>query len=403
MSGNLAPAFELLINGSTPLPSGYMALISGVTVDSTVDGADELVITAQAYNPTGKPGSRWAFVGESILAPGNLVIVRAGYVDGTGLVALQRFRLIGEDTSYSAGGAPTVKIRGYSAEARLGETTTARAWEGPIADSDIVAELAEEHGLTVDGDSLVATDTRDAGRIKPKGDSDLVFLRRLAVANGYGPPLVRYSEDLDADVLFFRPQTTGESLTFTHDVVEAEADLASGNLLTFQANLDLHGVPTSVEVTGWDPVTQEPVVVIMAIADAGQDPMILTGDAASRAGYELKSGPEFQVRALSDSDDPRTEIVEAVAVPTVTTVEEATAWATRWVKLRAMAFLTGSATILGNPKVWAGQVHTFQGLAPTHTGLWEVLGARHTFTASGYAVSMDLARVLEDSAEPEEA
>lgn len=401
MAGNLAPSWDLVINGSKSIPSGIRALIESVTVDATVDGADEITIRGKAYDPAGKAGERWALVGTSLLAPGNYVTAYGGYTDGADvLTCLQRFRLVAEDVDYQAGSIPTVTIRGYSAEARLAEHTDARAWEGPIADSAIVQEIADEHGLTVD---LEATADRDAGRVKAKGESDLVFLRKLATANGYGPPVIRYDEDADADVLTFKAQAvdTSEALTFTHDPVEAEADLQAGNLLAFRASLDLHGVPTSVVVGGFDPDLQTPVVVTMKITDPGQEPMIQVGDDA--APYLFHGAGEFQAKALADSDDPRDELIEALALPsTVVTVEDAVDWATRWIKLRAAAFLTGTATVLGNPKVWIGQVHNFEGLAPTHAGLWEVLGARHVFTAQGYTTSMDLARILEEAAEPEE-
>lgn len=398
---SLAPAWDLMINGATLLPSGVKALIESVSVDANVDGADELVIVAKAYNPTGLPGERWALVGSTLLAPGNLATVYAGYADGDLPVALQRFRMVAEEVDYNAGDVPTVTFRGYSAAARLGEHTDARAWEGPISDSAIVEEIAAEHGLTVD---VEATPTRDKGRHKKRGTSDLAFIRQLAVANGYGPPVVRYDEAADADILTFKAQTvdTSTALTFTHDPVEAEADVASGNLIRFRASLDLHGVPTQIVVGGFDPETQTPVVVTMKITDAGQDPVILTGTKAKP--YKFKGASEFQAKALADSDDPRKDVIETIALPsTVITVEDAVDWATRWVKLRAQAFLTGEAVILGNPSVWIGQVHTFQGLAPSHVGFWEVLGCRHTFDGNGYTTALELGRILEDAAEPEEA
>jgi len=401
MPGNLAPTWDLIVNGSKLVPDGIKALISTVEVDATVDGADELTIKGAAYDPTGTAAERWALVGSTILAPGNMVTVYGGYSDGDDLpTCLQRFRLVSLDVDYGEG-VPKVTIRGYSAEARLAEYTEARAWEGPVADSTIVQELADEHGITVD---LETADERDEGRIKPRGTSDLAFLRQLATANGYGPPVVRYDEDADADVLAFKPQEVDSSsaYTFTHDPTIAEADRSTGNLLRFRASLDLHGVPTKLVVGGFDPDTQEPVVVTVQVSDAGQDPVILTGEDA--ADYEIKGAGEFQARALADSDDPRSELTEALALPsTVVTVEDAVDYATRWAKLRWAAFQTGEATILGHPKVWIGQVHNFDGLAPIHVGLWEVLGARHTFTAQGYTTSLDVARVLEDQAEPEEA
>ena len=401
MSANLAPTWDLMINGSKLLPDGMKALVTGLVVDSTVDGADQLTITAHAYSPTAAPGDRWAMAGSSLLAAGNTVVVWVGYHDGADLpTALQRFRLVAEDIAYQ-GGIPVVTIRGYSAEARLGEYTEARAWEGPIADSDIAQEIAEDHGLEFE---IEATDSRDQDRHKPRGESDLVFLRKLATANGYGPPIVRYDADADVDRLYFAPTEadTSAALTFIHDPTEAEAELGSGSCLTFRASLDLHGVPTTIVVGGFDPDLQTPIVVTMKVADAGQEPMILVGDDA--APYELHGAGEYQAKALADSDDPRDELIESMALPsTIVDVEGAADWATRWVKLRAAAFLTGRATILGNPLVWAGQVHDFQGLAPHHVGLWEVMAAKHVLNGQGYTVALDLARVLEDANEPEEA
>jgi len=402
MPENLAPTWDVVINGSIPLPEGVRALVQSLEVEASVDGSDELTIKALAYDPTGTVGARWAIVGSTLLAPGNFLTVYAGYQDGAGLKCLQRFRVVSQEVDYQAGNVPTVTIRAYSSLSRLAEATDARAWEGPIADSTIVQELAEAHGLELDADP---TEERTKGRVKPRGESDLLFIRKLAVAAGYGPPVVRWDDDRKVDVLTFKAQyvDTSKALTFTLDPVEAGADLASGNLLSFRAALDLHGVPTHILVMGWDPAAQAPVVVTMAIGAEGQDPVILTGDQAK--GYGItKGGSAFQAKALADSDDPRDRKLETLALPsTVDTVEDAIRWATRWINLRNAAFLTGEATILGHPDVWTGQVHRFQGLAEIHVGLWELLTARHRFGPGGYTVSLDLGRVLEDQSEPEEA
>lgn len=401
-TGNLAPTWELLINGSEYLPAKYKALIETVTVDATIDGADQILIKAKAYNTTGSPGERWAFVGQTILAPGNLVTVLAGYSDGIPLQALQRFRIIADDTDYSAGAVPTITIRGYSGEASMATYTEPRKWKGPIADSDIVAEIAAEYGMGIASET---TDTRDRGRVKKKGMSDLEFLQALAWANGYGPPVVRYDTDLDTDVLYFQPDnlTEDDGLTFAHDPFVAGRSDPSGSLRKFRATLDLHGVPTKIQVTGWDVANQEPIVVTMEIADGGQDPVILTGSAATRAGYKVRSGSEMQVRALRDGEDPREDRIEAVAVPHIQTVDEAVAYGTRWIKARNQAFLTGRGTLTGNPKVWIRQVHNLQGMAEIHNGLWYFTGVKHVFSASGYTTAFDCDRVLEDSTPPTEA
>lgn len=404
MATNLAPYFRLRINGSTELPAGYYALIQSLTVEASQDGADELVIRALARDPGGKPGSSYRFLGEQVLAPGNLVTVEAGYADGDPAVVLQRFRIHAEAADYPASGPPTVEIRGYSAAARLGEYTRARTWKGPIADSQIAQELAEAHGIAVTVDSLWPTDERKAGRVKAQGTSDLVFLQQLAVANGFGPPLIRYDAARDLDVLYFRPQQVDRAaaLSLVYDPAEAGGSMATGNLISFAPELDLHGVPTRVEITGWDPAAQAPIVVVMELGEAGQEPTVLTGEATAAAGYKITSGSQMQARALTDAQDPEGARTEAVAIPSVTTTEEAKAWATRWIKLRNAAFLVSRARTVGIPSLWTAQVHEVKGVASTHAGLWEVIRVSHQFSASGYGCDLDLARVLEDGAEPAE-
>lgn len=392
-----APAWDLKINGTAELSPELRSLVRSISVDAAADEADELLIVATAYRPTGTVADRWAWVGQRTLAPGNLVTVYAGY--GTELTALQRFRIVGERVVYGGDG-PTVEIRGLSAAARLAEYTQPRAWEGPISDGQIVEDIAADHGLTVD---IEATPERTDGRIKPRGESDLVFLRRLCVANGYGPPSVRYDADSDADVLSFRPQVldTAAAVTFVHDPALAGAD-GPGTCLDFSAQLDLHGVPSGIAVGGFDPTTQEPFVVTLAVTADGQDPVVLT-DPDDVAPYELTGGPQLQARALADSADPRADLVESVTLPaTVATVDDAVVWAQRWVALRARAFLTGDATVLGDPALWVGQIHNFIGLAPTHEGLWEVTACRHDLGSGGYRTHLGLARVLTDQTEPTE-
>ncbi len=398
----LAPTWELLINGAAALSPGYRALIRSITVDADVDGAAELLIEADAWDPVDQC---FRLAGENVLAPGNLITVRLGYA-GEDLVNVQRFRVVREETIYPENGTPNVRITAYSAETALGEATEPRSWPSPSTDSEIVRELAEAAGLTVTADSLEDTPERQASRVKAKGTSDLVFLQSLAVANGYGAPLVRYDPDLDADVLYFRPLKVDPAaeLTLTYNVHLAGSALGSGNLLSFNPTLDLHGVPTAVEVTGWDADKQEAIVVIMRIEDAGQDPTILTGADADqyRKAYKIKGGSEMRARALQDGKAASAERTEYLAVPHLRTVEDAVAWATRWIDTRNRAFLVANATTLGIPTLWPGQVHQVDGVADSHAGLWHVSGVKHAISGSGYRCDLALERVLVDAAQPTE-
>ncbi len=397
MADTFAPNWDLLINGGKKLSAMHRAAIDTITFDADTHGSDEIIITASAWDTFGR---RFLFVGEGLLAPGNYVVLYLGY--GVDLVAVQRFKMLVEKTNYR--GQATVTMHGYSAEHRLAEFNEARAWEGPISDSDIVRELADAHGLTYTDDTVETTAERDQGRTKAKGTSDLEFLHQLAVANNYGAPTVLYDEGTDSDVMWFRTTTLDpeNEITFTWNPAIAESDLRSGDLSSFDPTLDLHGVPTIVEVSGWDTDAQVAVVVRMSIADVGQDPLILLGEAVDAAGYEIQSGSGMQAKALAEGDDPASDKIESFSVPHITNVDQAVAWATAWITTRNQAFLTARSAGPGVAKLYPGQIHTVEGVAPVHVGRWECLGARHTISSSGYQSRADWGRVLEGAPAPAE-
>lgn len=394
-----APTWELRINGKR-FPSGLKPMVREVRVEATTDGADQLVIEADAYDSVGR---QYRIGGQDVLGPGNSVVVRMGYVDGGGVSALQRFRIVREEPHYPAAGHPWVRFVGYSAEHRLVEVTKARTYPSSISDSEIVRELAEEVGLRTTADSLRATPARTGrSRIKPKGTTDWSFLQSLAALNDYGPPTVRYSEALDADVLYFRPTALADQpdrFRFLYDV-RTDRTAEVGHLRSFDAQISIAGVPTSVRVTGWDPATQAAVTVEVELTGDAQGRVIYEG-AAPKNVTAPRSGSGLQVEVLSTAPDVgEGSKDERLYVGTVDTTESAASFARRWIATRNRAYATARATVTGDPRIWIGQVHTFDGLAPAHTGLWEVVRAVHRMqTGSGYVVDLDLVRVLEETPE----
>lgn len=400
MADTFAPNWDLqLATGEYLSATGYLPLVNSVTVDATIDGADELVIEAVARDPI---EGLYRFMGEALLAPGNTVVVFMGY--GYNLTALQRFTIVAEEGNYPDGGVPTVTIRGYSAEHRLGQATIERNYKAPTSAAEVAQALADEHGLVWDSDTIEDTPPSDTGWTKPKGTSDLVFLQQLAVNSEFGPPVVRYDADRDADVLYFKATKVDPAaiLTLVYNPHDAGADLPSGTLRSFQPSIDLSGVPTKVQISGWDVVKQEAVVVIMELTDDGQEVQILTGKAASAAGYKIKSASGMVVQQLEGGNDPAKDKSVHIPLPQVTSADQAVAFGTAWLRTLNAAAMTGRGTLVGDQSVWVGQVHDYQGLADTHNGKWEVVGCKHTIDGSGYRTDVDVVRVLEDMAEPTE-
>ena len=397
----LGPYWDLHVNGD-PLPAETRALVLSMVVDATVGGADELVIRARALDSTSTtPGSRYRLVNDNALGLGNEVVAFGGYADGE-VVALQRFRIMRHEPQFPAGGSPTITIRGYSAEHRLVEHTEARAFDLGVADSEIVREIAEEHGLTITADSLEDSEAASRVRVKKAGTTDWQFVQQLAVANDYGPPYVRYDEGLDADVLYFRTTSLvnqTEVATFVYDPAEAGSNEPSGTLWTFNPSLSLAGVPTQIMVIGWDPVAQEPVIVTLEITAGGLSPItIKQGDVADVSEY-VRSGAQLQVTILDNAPNAEPSKREVIVSDLVDTTDSAIAFANRWFRTRLQAFSVARARTVGFERLWVAQLHRFEGLPAMFAGLYEVLGCKHVFDSNGYRCELDLARVVEEDAE----
>lgn len=393
-----APAWDLRVGGVS-LGERYRRLITRIRVEATLDGADELTIEASAWD---EDANQPAILGETILGVGNQVVLYLGY--GDNLHALQRFRLVREEARYTAGALPTVTIRGYSAAKVLVDQQKARSYTAPVADSDIATDLADGYGWAVPAQAIEATTTRQASRVKKQGTSDWEWLRQLAVANSFGPPLIRYEESLDNEVLYFRTTSLAnqtEIATFVHHPVLAGADTDYGTLLEFAPTLSLAQVPTHVEVVGWDPVKQVPVKVVMEITETGQESTVLTGQDVGKLSKPPKSGSELQVKVLSEAGS-ESEKREVLYAGHVQTTDDAVSWASRWLRTRNQAFMVARAKTIGYELLWTGQIHRFEGLAPHHAGLWEVLQVTHEISSEGYTCDLDLARVLEEAATPTE-
>lgn len=400
-----APRFRLELADGTYLTEARTRFLSSVTCKATVDGADELVIEATGWDSDNQV---YRFLGENVLQAGNRVVLWGGYRDD--LEALQAFTITRVRGNYTGDGVG-VTIVGYSAEADLVANQTHRAFAGPISDSEIVTTIADDHGiLAFVGRTLEETPERARGRVKESGTTDFEFLRKLAVANGFGPPVIRWDPDELGNVLTWRTSKLSnqdEIATFRFNPHAAgRRDAPVGTLFEFSPELSLAGVPTKLVVLGWHEEAQEPIKVVLEMTRSGQETTIYVGEDEAgpiKAPGWIKSGEQLAVTVLQEGKGKgRDSKDEVVATRTPKTPEDAVAWAERWFATRRRAFMTGRASLLAYPKLWPGQFHRFEGLAPEHNGLWEFLEVVHRFDASGYQAEASVAYVLEDAAEPDE-
>lgn len=400
-----APRFELELDTGERVSEDLKGFMSSVSVEATVDGADELKINVDAWDSIAR---RWRFSDSKVFGLGNRITVWAGY--GRDLSCLQRFRLVRHEAQYPDGGGPRLIVRGYSAEARLVDYTDKRAYPLSTSDSSIAQALADFHGLSWTPLTIPSLAPRGAGRarVKSKGDTDWAFLQQLATANGYGSPYIRYDAQKHADVLYFRPTDLAlqDSQARFH-YMPGTGGAASGTLISFNPSLSLSGVPTHVEVTGWDPKAQQPIRVIVSIDRGTQESTIIKGASVTGSEYgfdpRITSGTQLQIVALADGQEPNKKLVAMISARVPGTVADLTSWAKRWITQRNAAFMQAHGKTVGWEGHWIAQIHRYDGLADEHSGLWETKRVTHSFDSSGYWNAVDVDRVLEEANPPTES
>lgn len=388
------PRFDLEIRPDVFLGDDLMARISRMEVEATVDGADELQITAYPYDEDRKG---WLFGPGEPLAAGSEVVVWVGY--GTASWALQAFTISHRRGPTKAGEAPRLEIVGYSPESRMVAYEKPRSWKGPISDSYIVKEIADAYGFAHDATTIDETTMRLTGRTKPKGTDDWKFVRQLAYENGYGDPYVRWSPGARRYVFYWRQTSLrDQDEVATFRLVPESAPRST--LLEFDASYDLEHAPASVEVVGWDATKGEAVRIRVTYDQGDQKAVLYRGKAAAGTiDPRIRSGTQLQVATLKASGDAIGDRPEVLAVEGGASLRDAgeiEAWAKRYLQARNRGFMTADATTVGYEKAWIGQVHNFEGIQPEFAGPYEALTVRHQFKSGVYRCHWELRALIKE-------
>lgn len=393
------PRWELEIAPGQFLSPALKSMIGRVTVEATVDGADELQVEARSWDEV---RARYLWQPGEPLGSGSAVVVWGGY--GRSFAPLQRFVIPRRGTREDAGGASKKQIVGYSAEASLVAWEGSRVFGTDTTDGQIAAAIARDHGFYTDATTVDDTPARSHARVKKKGTSDWDFLRGLAFSNGLGSPWVRWDPVRGANVLYWRKtrlEDQAEMITFRL----RRTDGLPSTLLKFSMDYSTADVPTAVEVSGWDPVRGEPMRVVVTIDSPGQSPGLYTGRPAGPVSAAIKSGTQLQIANLSASGELIKDQREVVGLEggAPRTEAELKAWAERWLETRNRAFVQGDAVTVGYELGWIGQLHRFEGVDPEFAGLYEAGKVTHTWEGGVYRTKWDLARVLEEQGPTKES
>lgn len=340
-----APTAKVLVEGDNLLQHGIE--ITSVTVDNTLEGADQFSFVVNNAFDIQKRDFRWL---DDLFAFGKRVRIDMGYVDELELMVLGLITEI--KTSFPSGSLPQITVSGFDLSYCMGRGKKSKNWDDK-RDSDVIAEIASKHKLTPE-----VKDTRVTHpRIEQSQESDLEFITKLAGRNGF--ELYVFGEKL-----YCSPAFNSKDPSFVFEW--------GGGLASFTPEINISEQVTEVEVTGWDANTKKEIV---GKAKAGQEP--------GRAGNR-KSGGEV-IKSICREEPP----VHRVRQP-VYSKEEANRRAEAILKKRAEGFVKGSGEVIGNPFIFVDDIVELKGLGKKFSKKYYLEKSTHTVSSGGYKTTFNV-------------
>ncbi|HMQ52055.1 MAG TPA: VgrG-related protein [Anaerolineae bacterium] len=322
--------------GGADAPKEFMDDLMEVVVDSSLYLPEMFTILLQ--------DSDLKWVDDNKLKLGSPVEITAKGSEevGGGQGLLMKGEIAALEPNFSAEGRTTLLVRGYNKAHRLHRGKKTRTFL-KMKDSDIVAKIAKEAGLTAVVDATSVTHAY----VLQNNQTNMEFLQSRAERLGYK---VFAAEGK----LYFK---------------KGNAKLGNGpelnlgkELRSFRPKLRATHQPSKVVVRGWNPATKQ------AIQSQAQP-------AIKQGGVEL--GGNMAKSAFGNAET-------VVVNQPVFSPEEASALAKGLAHDLDGEFLQAEGTCFGNPKVKAGQSVTIKGVGKRFGGNYYVTSAIHILNDEGY-------------------
>lgn len=430
-----SPVYKLLVDG-TELKRDYTRLITGIHVHGTFDGATDLTIGFNGIDPETMD---YAVMDQRLMLPGREVQLWLGY--GAASYQVGRFVIQTMTPHFGRDGA-RYELKAVDRLADLMRNKQAELVNGVLTNTEAIGRFIEERYPWL-GYLLSPGTTKAGDRFKRMGDSDLLWLKYMALADGFAYPRImtreqwallqkKVSERVDGNpvavlsalalskvrdhMLVYAPLSDLYSLsdryTF-HCGPRGECDLD-----TFDPTFSADGIPVAVEVYGWTRFlgARKLVKVIVEYGESGPTLVDITDeweqDAWARQQKirpEIKSGGHLKLYTLSEQERAnvtggQTTVTGLGGKPMkvaaerldreimngdgdlIATDEDVVTFAKRWFLKRAASYLQasfGMSNLPGSESVWPNQVHGFVGMPAMYAGLYAIKTVDHHIDESG--------------------
>lgn len=309
-------------------------LISEVTVDRTIDGADHFSLDI-ATRFDHERGSFVDFAWEDFPIDESVEIFM-GY--GATLERVLTGSITEHSTDFPASGAPSIGVSGYGRYHELTKDVVAEQWED-ATDEEIAEAIAAANGFEPAVDSTPPTGDE---KVENEYDSDAAFLEdKLGPRNEAGTGPFEVFARLD-ELVFRAPR----------DTADPQLELRYGeSLQSFSPRLTEADTHETVEVRYWDAERKTEIV----------------GSAESADG----SGKRV-IRRPVESEDQAERIAHAVLAR------------------EHIDRLRGNGTTIGLPDIEIGKPIEITGIGERFSGIYYVEEVTHSIGANGYTTDFDV-------------
>lgn len=370
-----APQFKILVD-DTPLPAGLRGSVTSVSYQDGMQGADRVEVTLA------NPGLRW--LDHPLLAVDKGLKLSIGYAPGP-LEEVFVGEITGVEPTFLSGGMPTIKVVAHDFLQRLTHGKVDRTFairtpkfaHFPLPDVAVAAIVSATNLLIPYpdpiGGALSALMTLAAYISTPQDaqvsirnqiqQSDFDFLSGIAKENGWEVFIDHTIEPRGYVLRFqFLLQDYAPSVTLKW----------GKSLMDFTPRLttvgDLFGVSTRVWVAS---LQMEFVIVVSWDYD--------------RAAFNLAIYPGIgNLASVLGSKAAKTRSITTTGFPG--SLREILSELLPRLNNR----LTGTGSVVGDPKIKAGRVVNLEGLGEQFSGLYRITSATHTFDSSGYRTSLEV-------------
>lgn len=344
--GNPIPSLKITV-GTSEVPAEAYADLLDVRVEEDIDAPAMFALRFLSWDAK-KLALSW--VDDSRFAPATPVVIELGYVGK--LAEVMSGEITGVELDLAPAEPPILTVRGYDKSHRMTRATRTRTFANK-SDSEIAEQIARENGLTPRAEST---------RVKHPfvaqyNQTDLRFLRARAA-------LIEHEVVVEKDTLHFRKRQDSGAPALALSAID--------DLLELSVRLTTRDLVDALEVHAWDQKKKEPVVG--KATSSQQSPM----GGTVGPGQAQKA---FGAATAMEVDLP------------VSTKEEADQAARASLDRQARGFVTGDGECFGRTDIRAGLSAKIEGLGVRFTGIYDVVGAVHTYSLKqGYRTRFSLRR-----------